>query len=338
MEIKLGKEASASEYVKIAEDSDNLNVLIIGRSGSGKTYALKEIEKNIVDSGGAVLVLNYHDTHSGLSDNKNVNWISAAANGIPLKLLSPIPHPDGLNEDDTSIISAVMDVFCNVYDLKSKQKRVLREAIKNIQHRDNVHNPVWAIGDELCKAHDEVSDSVYENFYDIFTQVKVDTRIPLINKGKITVIDLSGYSEQTQSIVAEMVLSFLWRCFRIWGPYADTVLVVVCDEFQTLTMCKNSIFRKILREGRKYHIALFLATQTLSDLDRPDKILLQQAGTKIYFRPSPREVKEIAEVLNLNKDTKFQKLLLLLQKGECIAFGRLKIKNTILERPIKIKF
>lgn len=338
MEVKLGRTMNVSESVKIAEDSDNQNLLIVGRSGSGKTYALKKIEQNLAESGGAVLVLNYHDTHSELLGNDNIHWLDAAADGIPLDLLSSITHPDGSKEDDTGVISAAMDIFCNVCNLKSRQRSALREAMKRTQYRNDVHDTIWAIGDELCKAHDEVTDSVYEKFYDIFTQVKVESEKSLMKKGKVTVIDLSRYSEQAQSAVAEMILSFLWRYFRIWGPYANTVLTVVCDEFQTLTIRRNSIFKKILREGRKYHIALFLATQTLADLDRQDKTLLLQAGTQLYFHPSPREAKEIAETLNQDKDTGFQKLLLSLRKGECVAFGRFKVGNTIIERPLKMNF
>lgn len=337
-EVRLGKVANSPNYIKIAEDSDNQNLLIVGRSGSGKTYALKKIEENLAQSGGAVLVLNYHDTHSELLGNDNIYWLDAVADGIPLSLLSPITHPDGSKEDDISVISAAMDIFCNVCNLKSRQRSALREAMKRTQYRNDVHNTIWAIGDELCKAHDEVADSVYEKFYDIFTQVKVGVKISLMKKGKVTVIDLSKYSEQAQSAVAEMILSFLWRYFRIWGLFSNTVLAVVCDEFQALTIRSNSIFKKILREGRKYHIALFLATQTLADLDRQDKTLLLQAGTQLYFHPSPREAKEIADTLNQDKDAGFQELLLSLRKGECIAFGRFKVGNAIIERPLKMTF
>lgn len=102
-EVRLGKVANSPNYIKIAEDSDNQNLLIVGRSGSGKTYALKKIEENLAQSGGAVLVLNYHDTHSELLGNDNIYWLDAVADGIPLSLLSPITHPDGSKEDDISV-------------------------------------------------------------------------------------------------------------------------------------------------------------------------------------------------------------------------------------------
>ena len=42
MEVRLGKVVNASEFARIAEDSDNQSLLVVGRSGSGKTYALKK--------------------------------------------------------------------------------------------------------------------------------------------------------------------------------------------------------------------------------------------------------------------------------------------------------
>lgn len=43
--VKLGRLKGTGKYVHIAEDADNSSLLVLGRSGSGKTYALQQIEK-----------------------------------------------------------------------------------------------------------------------------------------------------------------------------------------------------------------------------------------------------------------------------------------------------
>ena len=50
--VKLGRLKGTGKYVHIAEDADNSSLLVLGRSGSGKTYALQQIEKNIAENGG----------------------------------------------------------------------------------------------------------------------------------------------------------------------------------------------------------------------------------------------------------------------------------------------
>ena len=338
-EVRLGKVMNSTNYAKIANDSDNQSLLILGRSGSGKTYALKKIEENIVSENGFVLVLNFHGTHSDLSENPNIKWIDAAKDGVPLSLLSPIIRPDQSKEEEIDILDAVVDIFCDVSDLKVRQKGALRRAVKRVMYQGNVgNNEIWAIGDELLRAHDDVSDGVYERYYDLFSKGKVYTGNKLLETGKITVIDLDKYGQQTQKILTEMVLSILWRYFRVWGQRAKKTLFIVCDEFQALTLGKDSVFARILREGRKFNLAFLLATQTLTGLERGDRVVLQQAATKIYFRPVQAEVEDILKDLNTGKDDEFRKIISSLRKGECVAAGRFRIGEATVERPIRMKF
>ena len=58
--VKLGRLKGTGKYVHIAEDADNSSLLVLGRSGSGKTYALQQIEKNIAENGGCVPVSYTH--------------------------------------------------------------------------------------------------------------------------------------------------------------------------------------------------------------------------------------------------------------------------------------
>jgi len=327
------------EYAKINKDSDNQSVLIVGRSGSGKTYALKKIENGIAHSEGAVLVLNYHGTHADLFGDDGIYWIDASKEGIPLSLLSPMSHPDGSWENKAAVMASLVDVFCNVSRLEVRQKKALREAAERAGKRgDAKDNEVWAIGEELFKANCKEADTVYEKFYEVFTQGKVSLGKPLFEKGKITVVDLDKFTEQAQGVLAEMVLSFLWRYFHIWGQYAKMVLYIVADEFQALPLRRKTIFSKVLREGRKYNIALLLATQTLSDLKMEDKAMLQQAATQMYFRPAAVEVKDITKALNPDPKVDAKKLLLSLQKGECVATGRFTVGQAVIERPLKMTF
>ena len=94
---KLGRLRGMGNYVHIAEDADNSSILVLGRSGSGKTYALQQIEKNIAEGGGMVLVLNFNSTHDFLNygENQKVKRINIRAEGYPFPLFCPMIFPDG---------------------------------------------------------------------------------------------------------------------------------------------------------------------------------------------------------------------------------------------------
>lgn len=332
---------NTTRYVTVAADSDNQSILILGRSGSGKTYAMQEIEKNIASVQGAVLVLNFHDTHSSLKGRGDVYWIDAFAEGVPLKLLSPIVRPDGSMEDDENVCEWVVDIFSNVSPLGTRQKRMLRKAVKNAMSRqEDEINDAKVLGNALRELDDDIAETIYDKHYEFFTRGKVGGNQRLIQRGKITVIDLERYSSRTQCLIAEMLLSLLWRYFQIWGQCAETTLFVVCDEFQGLNMQPESVLCQILREGRKYNLALLLITQTLMGWKPEKKAVLQQAATRLYFHPAPNEVSGIVKELGVSREeaSEFRKSLLRLQKGEAIVMGRLKAGSLIFERPTQISF
>lgn len=326
--------------MKISKDSDNQSVLILGRSGSGKTFALQTIEKNIADSGGIVLVLNYYGTHEALKKDENVIWINASAEGIPLTILTPIKRPDETVEDELDIAEAVLDVFYSVCpNMGSRQRAVLREAvIYAIKDRRTVEDEIGAIGSALHKMNEKAAEALFDNFFNVFAKVKLFTGQKIFERGKITVLDLSNFSENTQSFAAELVLSCLWRYFRIWGQYSECDLYVVCDEFQALNLRPKSILSKILREGRKYHMALLLATQSLKGFEKGTRAILQQAATQLYFHPAPSEIGDIVKALNVEEKDIFADMLSNLKRGECVAKGRFKVGGICIERPIKVKF
>lgn len=324
----------------ISPESDNLSILITGRSGSGKTYALKEIERNLIQDNGIVLVLNYHGSHTNIKGEKNVRWINASTDGIPMTMLTPLPKQDNTYEDIEDIAASIVDIFCNVHSLQVQQKKILCKAIKLAiqENQQGCFNEIAAIGEALHKISGETAEIVYEHFYMLFKKGRMFKGQKIIEKGYITVIDFDSYDEITQAILIELLLSCLWRYFSLKGQDAEDTLFIVLDEFQTLNIHKNSILSKFLREGRKYHLALILATQTFHNFEKESQILLQQAATRIYFHPVQNEIKYIVKNAIVKDKEDFKNLLLKLGKGECFTTGRFKVGTETIDKTIFMKF
>lgn len=78
------------------------------------------------------------------------------------------------------------------------------------------------------------------------------------------ILDLSEVDALTQVSLAELTLSSIWRNAQYGSLKLFTEnLIIVLDEFQNLSLKKDSVLRNMLREGRKFSISLVLATQTL---------------------------------------------------------------------------
>ena len=212
-------------YVHIAEDADNSSILVLGRSGSGKTYALQQIEKNIAEGGGMVLVLNFNSTHDFLNygENQKVKRINIRAEGYPFPLFCPMIFPDGRREREEDIVESILEIFGGVLPLPVRQKAELRMAVQQVvEHPEMWAQGIQAIRDLLMQREEEAAWRVYDKFYSLFSSVEFrQQEEKIFSSGQITILDLGDYTANVQHFIAEMTLAILYRYFCIWGRYGN---------------------------------------------------------------------------------------------------------------------
>jgi DNA phosphorothioation-dependent restriction protein DptH len=85
--------------------------------------------------------------------------------------------------------------------------------------------------------------------------------------------------EQVQLAAGAFVLRKVYREMFRWGQTRELRLAVVLDEAHRLA--RDVTLPKIMKEGRKYGIAVVVASQGVDDFH---KDVLGNAGTKVAFR------------------------------------------------------
>lgn len=340
--VKLGRLRGTGNYIRIAGDADNSSILVLGRSGSGKTYALQQIEQNIAESGGMVLVVNFNATHDFLyyEENRNVKRINVRSVGYPIPLFYNLSSPDGHMEEETDISESILDIFSGIMPLPVRQKAELRKAVQQVVERPEMwQQGIHTVGELLLQGEDEAAWRVYDKFYNIFRMVEFCPQEEAIfRQGKITILDLGDYASNVQHFIAEMTLAILYRYFRVCGRYAKQPLFVVLDEFQVLRLTRNSILAHILREGRKHNLALLLATQTLDTFNKEQVAVIRQAATQLYFRPDERCVRHLEREYMGENWGNIREKVASFQRGECIAVGRFETGTMEIRKPIMMTF
>lgn len=336
---ELGHIPGVIQNLYISSTALNQHLLITGKSGSGKTIALKKIEEGIALQGGCVLVLNFNGTHDSLCEKSYVKFINARTDGIPLPLFSPIIRPDGREEEADDICEAVVDVFSNVRRLGSSQKRTLSRACHNaIEARAYYDDDMKGLYASLEACEGDGGQALIDTFGMLMKKAKFIKDGKLWEDGGITVLDFSEFNVSYQILLAELVMSILWRHHRIYGQQTKEPVWIVCDEFQSLNLKGDSVLTQILREGRKFNLSLLLATQTLSIFDTGCRALLQQSATKLYFRPSESDIKKVSkDILGIQRE-KVQQMLHKLAVGECLAEGEFLIGTHIVENVFNMSF
>lgn len=97
-----------------------------------------------------------------------------------------------------------------------------------------------------------------------------------------------------QTMLTQFLLFDLWSEKLSRGEDGCPV-VVVLDECQRFRFTENSIFTRILREGRKYHFSGWFASQWISDTGTAEA--LSQAALQAYFYPGDNRVNALAKRL-----------------------------------------
>lgn len=327
----------------ILQDKPNGHLLILGKSGSGKTYfACRKIEEEY-QKNKRILVFDYSGSYT-----------SAELKKTQFQYLhkTRICDPQWKHLDWMFMGEKFQQSFTDalIKGLKTHsyyQKKLLRESIGEILNKEKeISFPLLMEKLEQLEKTKKDSESV-KNIAHLLTRLEPYSDIDEIHFltkrqgvqskiAEITIVQLSDYAEMQRSFLTEVLMSLFWQEVRSGNKKADIVLL---DEFQNISVLPGSTVSSILREGRKFGISAYLSTQFLGNFDKEAVDTLMQAGNILFFRPTEKETKQIADLIDSNQIANWRKLLGNLQIGEGVIKGRYQINNSSkeIENPIIFK-
>ena len=289
----------------------NGHAFISGQSGSGKSYFLRGLVLQLLHQGKVrVIILDAsHDLAGGLPASPGIpqNYLDRIAI-IDVKsdtfTLNPLrPQPQGAGSDEGSYEAAcrmtetlrtvcrmrpelatyVTNSLADYLDLNDGAGSVpgFLEFTRNYLDKDERKRIGLAI--ERLRNFSRAVHCGEGNF-----EWKLDTP-------GVTVIDFSRVpTEQEQCLLVELSLGDIWGQ-RLRKQDSNVPTVIVLDECQKFKFGPSSFTTKLLREGRKYRMSAWLASQWVSDKEA--LAALEQAALRAYFRPEPSNVHALAQRL-----------------------------------------
>ncbi|WP_053069645.1 helicase HerA domain-containing protein [Clostridium novyi] len=337
----------------------NRHLLISGKSGQGKTYFIQCLLLELSRKGVPSIIFDYTDGFKSsklepefkeaISDNL-IQFI-VAKDKFPInpfkKNKKELDEDIYIDEDSIDIAERIKSVLGSVYkQLGIQQLNAIYQAtISGVDEYGDEMNFIY-LREKLQKdnsgpaksAIGQLNPLIDKNPFDNTKEFDWDNI--LNDKGKIFIIQLTGFTRDVQLIITELILWDLWY-FTVQNGSKDKPFSVVLDEAQNLNFDDNSPYTRILTEGRKFGWSGWFATQFLKGQMNTSAInRLQNAAHKIYFAPPDEEIANIANTLSTNADEKkyLERELMRLQKGECISYGPSRISsNTLRNSVYKVK-
>lgn len=341
MNIYLG--TLGTNICRISHNSANSSVLINGLSGSGKTTRMLQIELQSAADKNTVIVIDTAHSHSdnelekllGCNCNLRINRISALLDGLKFPFLTQFPQESNYPEPDFLHIASITSALSNPLKLGAAQTAILRESIIfAIKRLEDYSTEMEAIVAGLTRFRQKGFE-VYSRLWNILNcrAFNPNSKKGII-PGFINIIDLNGYDIDTQKILAEIILASFFRLIRC-GKFPEiSACHIFLDECQRFSYDANGSICQLLREGRKFNIHLVLATQTFSTFGKDTLTVLNQAATRLYFRPSQTDIHKIAKALSPEEWKIWKARLANLKVGECIATGIFDVNGQEISRPL----
>lgn len=304
------------------ENAESSHVLIQGKTGMGKSFLMKRLIDLACVEGKKVVIFDlgekWKDDDVQMFFRHNV-------------------CKDGITIDSALAIGKIAEAF----DLKSRLSvGILQVAYERMLRRGqecNLCNLAENIDEESSQQAENISVKLRAFAREV--NVTFDERKHDLRYSGNVFLDFGGLSENARNIA-------VWLTIREILDFqkADRMRIpvgVFIDEFQLLCVGHKNIVGTLLTEGRKYGLAVILATQFVkykfSDAVRQQ---LEQTPHRFFFRLTFDEATVIARQLagSAREREELTYILTHLERGEAIFYGKHRIGtcDRIVEKVRKV--
>jgi len=317
----------------------NRHILIFGYPGSGKTYAIQCLLAEMAHQRLRSLIIDYTDGF--LPGQMEPHFAEVAApkshyvmtDGLPLapfrrqrQEIDPSQPPR--EEQPYEVATRIQSIFASIFTMGDQQTAALIRAIETGIEEDpefRLRNLPLRLRDGTL--HGESLANKLEPLIraEPFREGESPNWEAVLGASAhwVQILQLKGRAREIQKMVTEFVLWDLYDYACNTGSKHRPIPIVL-DEIQNLNHRSDSPIDKMLREGRKFGLAMMLATQTASNFTQDQRGRLFLAGHKLFFKPATTEVgffaQLLAEATGVSKSDWAERLSRL-EKGQCYSLG-----------------
>lgn len=333
-------------------EKPNAHILVIGKSGYGKTYACMRMMEDYYRKGKRICIIDYSSSYTLRELEKNKFEYLDEVNEINLTYFNT--NWSVRCKNFKKFINQIVVALQCAFDIDGcNQKEILRLCCgmcirkKKCFTFAGLLQELNEFQELLTNEKEDFSDDIniihkLKNKFNLFEDLKIAGVEPDLknsqNSSRIIILQLSDFSELHKQNLTEFFSYLIWQETQNLKE-TRKFDVLLLDEFQNMKFSKKKALVQILREGRKFGLAAILSTQFLSNFDSAQINTLMQSGNTLIFHPTVRDLKLLASQIDFENVNIWRKILNNLNVGEAVYLGNyyLNNKNKVFSQPIIVK-
>lgn len=314
-----GKEVVFDPITMIPKKLANQHLLIVGKSGAGKSQTTSSVLYELSKQNIPFLILDFQGEYisSVLTNSKDESFADSTnamtldpSYGMDINPLElSVDGNTGLKIGYMSNVYQVSSILKQIFGLGDIQHPILKDAIKrayqekgfSVTDRATWNNEppqfqdIWSIL-EFMEQNEGANvrnlkyriEPLFENNVFVSGEGSASINDILI---KNSIIDLSKlHTPELMKSVARFVLQAVYNRMLADGPSKSIKLYVVIDEAHKLSY--DQTLTDLIREARKYGVGFILASQSVRDFAT---VVFENMGTKIALQLEGEDAKFMAE-------------------------------------------
>lgn len=315
---------------------ENANEIILGKSGSGKSYLIKLEAVRALMFGAAVIIIDPEEEYASLAKSVGGDYISfsfsSASHINPFDLAGTNDDPQENDLQYKIGFSLTRLTKLMVGETTAEEDAIVHNALelcykqKGITYDPATHKNEPPILEDLYKIFIGMETPVAQNlalrlekfvkgsFGTIFNQ-----RSNLKLDKNFTVFSFKNLEDQIRSLAIFIIVDFIWNAIK--RDLKKRILIV--DEAWYLM--KNQTSAEFLwgfaKRARKYYLGLTTITQDIEDFLATNlgKTIVTNSSIQILMKQSPAAIDKLGEIFYLSEGEK--SLLLSAGVGEGLFFA-----------------
>ncbi|GIW62161.1 MAG: hypothetical protein KatS3mg089_1013 [Patescibacteria group bacterium] len=328
---------------------ENANEVVLGKSGSGKSYLIKlEIMRQFM-LGTEVIVIDPEGEYETLTKSLGGEIVSFSSSA-PVKInpfdLSQLYEP-GENELGLKILSLHGLLKLITGELDAEHDAILDKAlVETYRQKGITPDP------ETQKKEPPLLEDLYKTLLGMETQAakEIAFRLEKFIKGSaagifnqpsnfditnpLTVFSIRNLEEELRPVAMHIILDFVWT--KVKKSLKKRLLILDEGWYMMKYEDSASFVYSIAKRARKYYLGLTTATQDVEDFLKTDygKAVLTNSSIQILLKQGTAEVDIVGETFYLSEGER--ELLLSADIGEGLFFaGQNHVAMKVLAAPFE---